>query len=186
MTVSARTDVRVSPAAFDQAADACGVPRDVQQVMWDRLTASAAPERLGVRNVAWYGGACVSLVAMGLFLGTSWASIGSAAGLALTLAYLLAFVIGCEALRARGHAIPAGLLAATAVALVPLAVFAAQKTFGLWTESSYGDSDGFIEAISGQWVVTEVLTVAAAVAAWVRYRTPSCCCRPRLPRGFSR
>ena len=33
MTVTARPGIRVSPASFDQAADACGVPRDVQQVM---------------------------------------------------------------------------------------------------------------------------------------------------------
>ena len=167
-----RTDLRVSPTAFDQAAATCGLTGDVQQALWDRLAASAAPERLGVRNVAWYGGACVSLVAMGLFLGTSWASVGSGVGLALTLTYLLVFVGGCEALRARGHRMPAGLLAATVVALVPLAVFAAQESFGLWTERSYGDYDSFVEAISGQWVVMEVLTLAAAAAVWLRYRTP--------------
>lgn len=53
MTVNVRSDVKMSLAAFDRAADECGLPTDVQQVMWDRLTAAAEPARPGVRNVAW-------------------------------------------------------------------------------------------------------------------------------------
>lgn len=166
-----RDDLRVSRGSYGRAAAECGLPPQVQQALWDRLVSSAEPARLGVQGVAWYGGACVSLVAMGLFLGTSWASVGSGVGLALTLTYLVAFIAGCEALRARGHGVPAGLLAATAVALVPLAVFAAQETFGLWTERSFGDYDSFVAYVSGQWAVMEVATLAASVVVWRRYRT---------------
>ncbi len=162
----------MSQQAFDRAAGECGLAAQVQQALWARLAASAEPGRLGVQSVAWYAGASVSLVAMGLFLGTSWASVGSGVGLAVTLVYLLVLTAGCEALRARGHRLPAGLLATTVVALVPLAVFAAQESFGLWTERGYGDYDSFLAYVSGQWVVMELATLGASVVVWRRYRTP--------------
>lgn len=172
MTTAARQDLRVSQQAFDRAAGECGLPVPVQRALWARLADSAEPGRLGVQSLAWYGGASVSLVAMGLFLGTTWAAVGSGVGLAVTLTYLVLLTVGCEALRSRGHRLPAGLLAATVVALVPLAVYAAQESFGLWTERGYGDYDSFLAYVSGQWVVMELATLVASVVVWRRYRTP--------------
>ena len=165
-------DLRLRRPDFDRAASRAGLSEQDRQQLWAALAESAAPARVGTQALAWYGGASTTLVAMGLFLGTSWAAVGSGVGLALVLTYVAALLLVCEVLRTRGHRTPAGLLAATVVALVPLAVFAAQETYGLWTERSYGAYDSFLAQVSGQWVVMELLTLAASVAVWRRHRTP--------------
>lgn len=165
-------EVRVSWAAFAGAAAGCAVPDGVRDALWLQLAERSEPGRLGLRSVAQHGGAALCLVAMGLFLGTSWASAGSGTGLALVLLYLAALVVVCEVLLGRGHREAAGLLAATVVALVPLAVLAAQETFSLWTTRSFGEYRSFLDYVSGQWAAMEVLTTVGGVAVWRRYRTP--------------
>jgi len=165
-------DVRVSRRSFDEATAQLGVPSEVQEALWVRLSGRPTSGGLGLQSVAWYGGAAVSLVAMGLFLGTSWATVGSGTGLLLCLLYLGAFLGACEVLRGRGHRVPAGLLAATVVALVPLTVFAAQETFALWTDRTFGDYESFFDYVSGQWAFIEIATLAVSVGVWTRYRAP--------------
>jgi hypothetical protein len=164
-------EVWVSWEAFAEAAHGCAVPDGVRDALWHRLAGRPAAARLGLRSVAQHGGAALCLVAMGLFLGTSWASAGSGTGLALVLLYLAVLVVVCEVLLGRGHREAAGLLAATVVALVPLAVFAAQETFALWTSRSFGEYRSFFDYVSGQWAAMEVLTGVVGVAVWRRYRT---------------
>lgn len=170
-------EVRVSWEVFAGAAHGCAVPDAVRDALWRQLAGrpeAGRPEagRLGLRTVAQHGGAALCLVAMGLFLGTSWASAGSATGLALVLLYLAGLVVVCEVLLGRGHREAAGLLAATVVALVPLAVFAAQETFALWTPRAFAGYRSFFDYVSGQWAAMEVLTGVVGVAVWRRYRTP--------------
>ncbi len=163
--------VRVDEDAYRSASTACGVPRTVQDAVWSRLS-TTAPGRAGrTQEVLRYGGAGVSLAAMGLFLGTSWSTAGSGVGLLLCLLYLGAFLAVCETLRARGQRTVAGLLAASGVALVPLLVFAAQETFGLWNTRGYAEYGDFLDYVSGQWVVMEAATLTTTVLAWRRYRT---------------
>ncbi|MCU1691055.1 MAG: Protein of unknown function rane [Frankiales bacterium] len=170
-TTAPRPDVCVSEAAYRSASSRHGVPPYVQDAVWAQLAAGAPSRVRRTQEVLWYGGAAVSLAAMGLFLGTSWAAAGSGTGLLLSLLYLAAFVVVCEVLRARGQRHVAGLLAASAVALVPLTVFAAQETFALWSDRDYGDYGDFFDYISGQWVVMEAATLAVSAVAWRRYRT---------------
>ncbi|MDQ3502922.1 MAG: hypothetical protein M3486_04790 [Actinomycetota bacterium] len=165
-------DVRVSRRSFDEATAQLGVPTEVQEALWARLSGRPTSAGLGLQSVVWYGGAAVSLVAMGLFLGTSWATVGSGTGLLLCLTYLGVFLGVCETLRGRGHRVPAGLLAATVVALVPLTVFAAQESFSLWSERSYGEYESFFDYCSGQWAFMEIATLAVSVGVWHRYRAP--------------
>jgi hypothetical protein len=72
----------------------------VQEALWARLSGRPTSAGLGLQSVVWYGGVAVSLVAMGLFLGTSWATVGSGSGsgsgsgtgLPLCLTYLGVFL----------------------------------------------------------------------------------------------
>ncbi len=70
----------------------------MQEALWARLSGRPTSAGLGLQSVVWYGGAAVSLVAMGLFLGTSWATVGSGSGsgsgtgLPLCLTYLGVFL----------------------------------------------------------------------------------------------
>lgn len=144
----------------------------MQEALWARLSGRPTSAGLGLQSVVWYGGAAVSLVAMGLFLGTSWATVGSGTGLLLCLTYLGVFLGICETLRGRGHRVPAGLLAATVVALVPLTVFAAQESFSWWSERNYGEYESFFDYVSGQWAFMEMATLAVSVGVWHRYRAP--------------
>lgn len=56
------SELVVSGQAFTRAARDVGVPEDVQAALWERLAGSSpsVPETgMGVRSVAWYGGAGV-------------------------------------------------------------------------------------------------------------------------------
>lgn len=158
-------------AAFDEPLGSERLER-----AWSHLVASSAvsasegSNRVTVQSVAWYAGGTISLLAMSVFLGTGWASYGPRVGLGLALLYLLVFIGVAEVLRARHHAVPAGILATVAVGLVPLVVFAFEEAFDLWPTRAYGEYSDFYSYISSSWAALELATVLAAVLAWRRHR----------------
>lgn len=111
-------------------------------------------------HVAYYFGALLIIGAMGWLMTEAWMSIGNTALLLISSAYLLLFLLGGRSLWLRGQTIPGGLLAAVAVSLTPLVVFAAQGVFGLWpmgdTQTDYVD---YYRYVQGGWLVMEVATV---------------------------
>jgi hypothetical protein len=65
-------------------------------------------------------------------------------------------------LNRRGHAIPAGLTGALAVALVPLAIYGAQVMLGYWPETAMGYRD-YHYRIDWRWLMMEFGTLIAGV-----------------------
>ena len=124
-----------------------------------RQTPSERPS-FQLSHIAYYFGALLIMGAMGWLMTEAWMSIGDAALLVISSAYLLLFLHGGRSLWRRGQPIPGGLLGAVAVSLTPLAVFAGQRLFGTWpmgdAQSDYVD---YYRYVQGGWLVMEVATV---------------------------
>lgn len=115
-------------------------------------------------HVAFYLGALLIMAAMGWLLTEAWMRIGDLALLALSLLYILLLTFGGLAMQRRGQTIPGGVLAAVAVSIVPLAVFALERLFGFWplddTQTNYHH---YYTYVQGSWLLMELGTVAAGV-----------------------
>lgn len=111
-------------------------------------------------HIAYYFGALLIMGAMGWLMTEAWMSIGDAALLVISSAYLLLFLLCGRSLWQRGQAIPGGLLGAVAVSLTPLVVFAGQRLFGLWPmDDAQSDYVDYYRYVQGGWLVMEVATV---------------------------
>lgn len=124
-------------------------------------------------HILYYLGGMVAIGAMSLFMTEGWESFGGSGLLFISLCYMVAAIGAVEVLRARGLQLPAGVLAALAVVLVPLAVYGLQHVLGLWpgTHEEWGYRD-YHRYIDWRWVLMELATLAAGAAVLWRYRMP--------------
>lgn len=124
-----------------------------------RQTPSERPS-FQLSHIAYYFGALLIMGAMGWLMTEAWMSIGDAALLVISSAYLLLFLLGGRSLWRRGQPIPGGLLGALAVSLTPLVVFAGQRLFGTWPmDDAQSDYVDYYRYVQGGWLVMEVATV---------------------------
>jgi len=115
-------------------------------------------------HVAFYFGALLIMGAMGWLLTEAWMSVGDGALLAISLAYIVSLTLLGLALQRRAQPVAAGVLAAVAVSIVPLAVFALQRITGFWP---FGDAAteyaSYYRYVRGQWLLMEASTVLAGL-----------------------
>lgn len=124
-------------------------------------------------HILYYLGGLIAIGAMSLFMTLGWESFGGTGLLFISACYIAAAIGAVEWLRARGLQLPAGVLAAFAVVLVPLAVYGLQHVLGLWP--SDGPGAGYRDYhyyIDWRWVLMEFATLAAGAAVLWRYRMP--------------
>ncbi|MFJ4372204.1 DUF2157 domain-containing protein [Pseudomonas japonica] len=115
-------------------------------------------------HVAFYLGALLIMGAMGWLLSEAWMRIGDHALLAVALLYIAALTCAGLAMQRRGQPIPAGVLAAVAVSIVPLAVFAIERLTGLWPlDDTQADYHDYYRYVQGGWLLMEVATIAAGL-----------------------
>lgn len=115
-------------------------------------------------HVAYYFGALLIIGAMGWLMTEAWMNIGDTALLLISGAYLLLFFLGGRSLWQRGQPIPGGLLAAVAVSLVPLVVFAAQRVLGFWPmNDAQADYVDYYRYVQGGWLFMEVATLVVGL-----------------------
>ncbi|MFB4392419.1 MULTISPECIES: DUF2157 domain-containing protein [unclassified Pseudomonas] len=115
-------------------------------------------------HVAFYFGALLIMGAMGWLLTEAWMRIGDGALLAIALVYIAALTLFALSLQRRGQAVAAGVLAAVAVSIVPLAVFALERLLGWWPlEDSQADYHEYYNQVQGGWLLMEAATVLAGV-----------------------
>lgn len=183
----------VTREQVQRAAERAGVPA-AASALWEELAAqppaspavpvpvraAAAPRRTTAAEVAVYTGGVIALLAMSVFAGSGWAQYGPGAGLAIVTGYLVVFVVVAELLRRRGlrtsaggasGTTAAGVVAAVAVATVPLVVYAAHAATGVLRLPDYADYDAFDDWGGSAWMAMEVSALVAAAAAWWRHRT---------------
>jgi len=134
--------------------------------------AAAAGPRFTFGNALYYLGGFVAISAMSLFMTLGWALLGGWGGCAVALAHGALALAVAERLRARGTMpVPTGILAAFALAMVPLAIHGAQHGLGLWSgpREAYRD---YHAVIDGRWLAMELGTLAAGAALLLRHRHP--------------
>ncbi len=126
-------------------------------------------------HILYYLGGLIAIGAMTLFMTLGWERFGGTGLLLVSLAYCaMALALTEHLLARRNLAIPAGITAALAVAMVPLAVYAAQHVIGLWPADgprawAYRD---YHTRIDWRWLMMELATLAAGAMALWRYRLP--------------
>lgn len=168
--------MHITRVALDEAA-AKGVLSAEQSVaLWsflaerERETPTFKPP-----HILYYLGGMIAIGAMTLFMTLGWERFGGLGLLVISVCYGVIALVLTEYLLGKTHlATPAGITAALAVALVPLAIYGAQNAVGLW---STGDSTkwayrDFHTRIDWRWMVMELGTLAAGAIALWRYRLP--------------
>src|SRR5262245_687552 len=109
----------------------------------DRLVAflASAPEdatvterpRFTVVHVLYYLGGMIAIGAMSLFMTLGWNTLGGWGGFFTAILYgVLALLLTHWFLEQKRLPVPAGIMGTLAVAMVPLAIFAAQMALGHW------------------------------------------------------
>lgn len=102
--------------------------------------------------------------AMGWLLTEAWMTLGDGALLSIALVYIAGITLFALSLQRRAQPIAAGVLAAVAVAIVPLAVFAIERLVGWWPlDDSQGDYHQYYTYVQGGWLTMEVATVLAGL-----------------------
>lgn len=121
-------------------------------------------------HILYYLGGLLAIGAMTLFMNLGWEHFGGWGLLLIALVYAGAALALTEYFLRRGLAIPAGICAAFAVALTPLAIYGLQAGLGYWAENKpYRDYHRYID---WRWILMELATLAAGAALLWRYRLP--------------
>ncbi|CAM4063776.1 hypothetical protein D3C81_664190 [compost metagenome] len=115
-------------------------------------------------HVAFYFGALLIMAAMGWLLSEAWMRVGDSALLLVALIYIGVLTLGGLLMQRRGQIIPAGVLAAVAVSIVPLAVFAVERITGFWPlDDAQGNYHNYYTYVQGGWLLMEAATVLAGL-----------------------
>lgn len=149
-----------------RAVDAGLLSRTQEQALLDFLQRQPAQESAGFQlsHIAFYIGALLIMGAMGWLLTEAWMRIGDGALLGVTLCYILLLAASGLALQHRGQFIAAGVFAAVAVSIVPLAVFALEQLTGLWPlDDAQANYHHYYVYVQGGWLLMELATVIAGL-----------------------
>lgn len=115
-------------------------------------------------HVAYYFGALLIMSAMGWLLSEAWMRIGDSALLLVSLVYIGGLTLVGLLMQRRGQTIPAGVLGAVAVSIVPLAVFAVERLTGFWPmDDSQSNYHNYYAYVQGGWLLMEAATVVAGL-----------------------
>ena len=121
-------------------------------------------------HLLYYLGGLMAIGAMSIFITWGWEVLGGWGVLTVAMLYMVLALALTEYLLQKQLRIPAGLTAALAVALTPLAVYGLQKGLGYWPdEAVYQDYHDFI---SWRWILMELATLAVGAVLLWRYRLP--------------
>lgn len=118
-------------------------------------------------HILWYAGALMVMGAMGLFSTLAFDMMGGPALTTTALVYAALFTFAGHYLwHRRALLAPGGLMIAVAVAMVPLAIFGIQDTFGWWGDEPRPERyHSFYVWVKGSWLPMEIATVFAGLIA---------------------
>lgn len=123
-----------------------------------------------ITHILYYLGGMVAIAAMSLFMTLGWDSFGGFGLFLICVIYAVVGIVLTELLLRYKLAIPAGILAALVVVIVPLAVYGLQAALGFWDDNShYRDYHRYID---WRWLIMELVTLAVGSYLVMRYRLP--------------
>lgn len=138
------------------------------EALWRFLDAHQGVHRAGFRpaHILYYLGGLIAIGAMTVFMTLGWERFGGGGLFGIAVVYAGAAIAVAHGLLHRQQLpIPAGILGALAVALVPLAVYGLQNIMGWWPEGEAARD--YHRHIDGRWLMMELATLAAgAVMLW--------------------
>lgn len=115
-------------------------------------------------HVAFYFDAMLIMAAMGWLLTEAWMRIGDWALLVIASLYFLLLTLFAVNLQRREQPVAAGVLAAVAVSIVPLVVFAIERLAGWWPmDDAQADYHQYYTYVQGGWLAMEAATVLAGL-----------------------
>lgn len=168
--------MQISRAALDEASDKGLIAKDQATALWQFLAERQSDTpTFKPAHILYYLGGMVSIGAMTLFMTLGWERFRGMGLLLIASGYaVLALLLTESLLFRRRLTVPAGITAALAVAMTPLAVYGAQHALGWWPQ---GEAAGaayreYHTRIDGRWLVMELATLGAGVLALWRYRLP--------------
>ena len=138
-------------------------------------TASHDPtaSKFSFSHVLYYFGGLIAIGAMSILAGLGFESLGYGFLTVISIGYGVLALALTEWFLKHKLEIPAGIMAALAVTMVPLLVYCIQRLSGFWSESyganSYSDFHVYID---WRWIIMELATLAAGAIALWRYRLP--------------
>ncbi len=160
---------------LDAAVQAGILTADQADRLADFMDAGETPSlrdrpRFTLVNVLYYLGGLIALGAMSLFMTLGWNALGGWGGCLTAIFYAMAALGLTHKFLDNALAVPAGIMANLAVAMVPLAIFGAQMALGYWSEDRpYRDYHVFVD---WRWLLMELGTLAAGALLLWRYRLP--------------
>lgn len=168
--------MQVTPALLNEATTR-GVLHEGQAVaLWDFLSERGHDTpSFKAAHILYYLGGLTAIGAMTLFMTLGWERLGGAGLMMIALAYIAIVSVAVEyLLRRKRLLLPAGILAALAVALVPLAIYGLQRWLGWWPNEgtrhgAYRDYHAFVD---WRWLMMELATLAGGAVALWRWRLP--------------
>jgi len=163
--------MRINRADLKAAAERGLISPAQAQDLWQFFSELGLQQpRFQLSHLLYYLGGLIAISAMSLFITWGWELLGGWGLVIVALLYIVLALALTNYLLQRQLRIPAGLTAALAVALVPLAVYGLQKGLGFWPDDAvYKDYHDFI---SWRWILMEFATLAAAAVLLWCYRLP--------------
>lgn len=123
-------------------------------------------------HILFYLGGSIAMSAMSLFMTLGWQSFGGLGIFLIACAYALgACVLADWLLWRKQQPVPAGLLGALAVTMVPLAIYGLQEHLGYWS-NLHGQYRDFHRYIDWRWLMMELGTLIFGVLLLWRYKLP--------------
>jgi len=123
-------------------------------------------------HILFYLGGMIAIAAMSLFMTLGWSAFGGLGIFLIACGYGIgACLVADWLLWRQRQPIPAGLLAALAVTMVPLAIYGLQAKLGYW-DSAHSEYRDFHRYIDWRWLMMELGTLLFGTILLWRYRLP--------------
>ena len=159
--------MEISRKDLDWAVTQGLVSAEQAEALWTALEKRAgARPRFDLATVSYYFGALIVISAMGWFMTEAWERFGGGGIFLIATIYGVCFVLAGKGLWAKpGLRIPSGLLYTMAVCMTPLAIYGLERLTGIWPQGDPGVYHGYHVWVKGSWLLMEVATIIAGLAA---------------------
>lgn len=160
--------MQLSKQTLSQAVDKGLITPQQAEGLWDFFGQQTRASALNPTSILYYLGGCIAIGAMTIFMNLGWETFGGRGLSAIALIYAVASLILAEYFQKKSLMIPAGIMAALAISMVPLFVYGIQTILGYFeTHTTYRI---FHRIVDPRWIIIEFSTVIAGLLVLLRYR----------------